>query len=255
MTWETLTNINFLDLVSQLQTKLKEGIYDKIIEIWPYLIGAVIVFILWIILSIFVYKFIIYLFKRFKILELIDKLDIDFDDDEEDKVEAEKNKDNKEYKRPTLSQKLWKKIQIDKMIAKAIGYYIVLVFFRISIVIIGIEDVEIALWELIGYLPKLFLWVIIWFFWIRFSNFVYDIVYHPMSLAKQKTGKIIASGAKIIILFFTLMLVLEYTHIVEPGIIRIILIGFISMLTIAWGLAFGLGWKDIAKEILESFRK
>jgi len=31
------------------------------------------------------------------------------------------------------------------MIAKAIGYYIVLVFFRISIVIIGIEDVEIAL--------------------------------------------------------------------------------------------------------------
>ncbi len=255
MTWETLPNINFLDLVFQLQAKLKEGIYDKVIEIWPYLIGAIIVFVLWIIISIFAYKFIIYLFKRFKILELIDKLDIDFDDDEDDKVEAEKNKDNEGYKKPTLSQKLWKKIQIDKMIAKAIGYYIVLVFFRISIVIIGIDEVEQALWQLIGYLPRLFLWIIIWFFGIRFSNFVYDIVYHPMSLAKQKTGKIIASGAKIIILFFTLMLVLQYTQIVEDSIIHIILIGFISMLTIAWGLAFGLGWKNIAKEILESFRK
>ena len=31
--------------------------------------------------------------------------------------------------------------------------------------------------------------------------------------------------------------------------------GFIAMLAIAWWLAFGLGWKDVAREILESFRK
>jgi hypothetical protein len=34
-----------------------------------------------------------------------------------------------------------------------------------------------------------------------------------------------------------------------------ILIWFISMLSIAGWLAFWLGWKDIAHEILESFRK
>jgi hypothetical protein len=27
------------------------------------------------------------------------------------------------------------------------------------------------------------------------------------------------------------------------------------MIALAWGLAFWLGWKDIAKEILESFKK
>ena len=255
MSWNQMANTNFMSLVNDLQGKLKEDIYDKLIEIWPLLIGAIIVFVLGIFMSILAYKLVIYLFKRFKILELLDKLDFDFDDDEDDKKEAEEHKNDKNYKRPTLSQKLWKKIQIDKMIAKAIGYYIVLVFFRISIVVIWIDDVEEALWQLIGYLPKLFLWIIIWFFGIRFSNFVYDIVYHPMSLAKQKTGKIIASGAKIIILFFTLMLVLQYTQIVNDDIIKIILVWFISMLTIAWGLAFWLWGKNIAKEILESFRK
>ncbi len=255
MTGSTIQANNFFELFDQLQAKLKEDIYDKLVEIWPYLIGALIVFVLWIFIAILTYKLVIYLFKRFKILELLDKLDLDFDDDEDDRKEAEEHKDDENYKKPTLSEKLWRKIQIDKMIAKAIGYYIVLVFFRISIVIIGIDEVEEALWQLIGYLPKLFLWIIIWFFGIRFSNFVYDIVYHPMSLAKQKTGKIIASGAKIIILFFTLMLVLQYTQIVDDSIIKIILVWFISMLTIAWGLAFGLWWKGIAKEILESFRK
>jgi hypothetical protein len=51
------------------------------------------------------------------------------------------------------------------------------------------------------------------------------------------------------------MLVLNYTKVVDEFIINTILVGFISMTTIAWGLAFGLGGKDIAREILESFRK
>ena len=42
---------------------------------------------------------------------------------------------------------------------------------------------------------------------------------------------------------------------IDTQIINTILTWFIAMLTIAWGLAFGLWWKDIAKEILESFRK
>jgi RimJ/RimL family protein N-acetyltransferase len=55
-------------------------------------------------------------------------------------------------------------------------------------------------------------------------------------------------------LFFTLMVVLNKIGI-DSTIINTVLIWFISMLTIAWWLAFGLWGKDIAKEILESFRK
>ena len=37
--------------------------------------------------------------------------------------------------------------------------------------------------------------------------------------------------------------------------IYIILIWFISMTSLAWGLAFGLWWKDMAKKIIEKFNK
>ncbi|USN59323.1 MAG: hypothetical protein H6767_04590 [Candidatus Peribacteria bacterium] len=77
------------------------------------------------------------------------------------------------------------------------------------------------------------------FFGIRFANFVYDVIYHALNLTKQKTAKIIASGAKIVILFFTLMAVLDKIGIATE-ITNTILTGFIAMLTIAGGLAFGL---------------
>jgi len=70
----------------------------------------------------------------------------------------------------------------------------------------------------------------------------------------KKTAKIIASWAKIIILFFTLMVVLSKIWIATE-ITNTILIWFVSMLALAWWLAFWLWWKDIAHEILESFRK
>jgi cellulose synthase/poly-beta-1,6-N-acetylglucosamine synthase-like glycosyltransferase len=96
---------------------------------------------------------------------------------------------------------------------------------------------------------------LIWFFGIRFANFIYDVIYHTLALTKAKTSKIIAYSGKIIILFFTLMLFLDYTKIVSDFIINTILIGFVSMLSLAWWLAFGLWGKEIAQEILESFRK
>jgi hypothetical protein len=57
-----------------------------------------------------------------------------------------------------------------------------------------------------------------------------------------------------IILFFTLMVVLDKAGI-SNSITQIILTWFVAMLTIAGGIAFGLWGKDVAREILESFRK
>jgi hypothetical protein len=42
---------------------------------------------------------------------------------------------------------------------------------------------------------------------------------------------------------------------IASDIITVILTGFVAMLTLAGWIAFGLGWKDVAREILESFRK
>ncbi len=234
-------NVNIDNIVNNLYSNISTNI-----EIYlPKIIWAIIILWIWALISVWFYKLVMYLFKKFKIIELIDKLNIKF---EEDKKEKQENKTKLKKK------KISDKIKINEITAKAISYYIFLVFFRLAIVSIWIKEVEDFLWELIAYLPSLFIAVIIWFFWIRFASFIYEVVYHALDLAKHKTAKIVASWAKVIILFFTLMFVLNKIGIANE-ITNTILIWFISMLSLAWGLAFWLGWKDIAHEILESFRK
>jgi len=227
------------------------NIYAKIaqsLEFYsPKILWAIFTIWIWILISIWIYKAVMYVFKRFKIIELIDKLNVDFNGEKED------DKKEKHHHHP-LKKKISDKIKINEIVAKAFSYYILLVFFRLAIVVIGIKEIEDFLWELLRYLPSLFIGVVIGFFWIRFANFVHDVVYHALDLTKQKTAKIIASWAKIIILFFTLMVVLSKIGIATE-ITNTILIWFISMLAIAGWLAFWLWWKDIAQEILESFRK
>ena len=232
---------NFL---RQLRENLINWTYHNIswaIEKYAYvfLISALNLLI-WFLIAFIVYKIIMYLFKKFKIVAIIDRITmISIYKDQKKEVEVKKISDN---------------IKIDVITAKSMSYYIFLLFFRYSIVIIWITDVEVFLDKLINYLPSLFIWVIVWFFGIRFANFVYDLIYYPLDLSNQKNAEIIALWWKIIILFFTMMVVLSQIWI-WTDITNIILIWFVWMLSLAWWLAFWLWWKDIARDILESFKE
>jgi hypothetical protein len=83
-----------------------------------------------------------YIFKKFKIIELIDKLNVDFSPEEERDKEKNEEKIEKQNKQTTLKKKLSDKIKINEIVAKACSYYIFLVFFRLSIVVIGIKEIE-----------------------------------------------------------------------------------------------------------------
>ena len=231
---------NFL---RQLRENLINWTYHNIswaIEKYAYVfLVSALNLLIWFLIAFIVYKIIMYLFKKFKIVAIIDRITmISIYKDQKKEVEVKKISDN---------------IKIDVITAKSMSYYIFLLFFRYSIVIIWITDVEVFLDKLINYLPSLFIWVIVWFFGIRFANFVYDLIYYPLDLSNQKNAEIIAMWWKIIILFFTMMVVLSLIWI-WTDITNIILIWFVWMLSLAWWLAFWLWWKDIARDILESFK-
>lgn len=235
---------SMLNLLSTYYNNIYSQSLYQIQFYWPKILWALIILIVWGIVARWIYLFSIFLFKKFKITDFIDKLQIEFEEENQEETKRKKKKN-----------RFTEKIKVDKVISKAISYYFFILFFRSAIRYIGINDVENFLNDLIAYLPSLFVWILIWFFGIRFANFVYDVVYHTLSITREQTSKIIASGAKVIILFFTLMIMLDYIKVVNTLIINTILIWFIWMLSLAWWLAFWLGWKDIAREILESFRK
>lgn len=237
---------------------LIDSIYEKVmlnIDLYaPKLVWAITILLFWILISILVYEFIMYIFKKFKILDLIDrlesKMDLNLWEDDESTTSKKKSTQKKLQRK-----KLTEKINVDRITSKAFAYYIFIVFFRLSIVVIWITEVEQFLSDVLSYLPNLFIAVLIWFFWLRFSNTVYDIVYYTLELTKHQTSRIIAMWAKVIILFFTIMIVLNYIKILDQFIINTIFVGFIATVTLWAWLAFWLGWKEVAKEILESFKK
>lgn len=220
-----------------------ESITQAINEYGKSFLVAWLILIAWLIASILVYKLIIYLFKKFNIISLIDRLTM-----------ISIYKKTEEEKKEIEQKKISDNIKIDVITAKSMAYYVFLLSFRKSITIIWINEVEKFLDSVVNYLPSLFIAVVVAFFGIRFANFIYDVIYYPLDLWWQKNAEVIAMWWKIIILFFTLMVVLDKIWIAN-NITNIILIWFIAMLSIAWWLAFWLWWKDLAKEILESFKK
>lgn len=240
---------------AEISSWFNQKIYNWLEEFLPKILWAILIILLGFLVAYGVYKLVIYIFKKFKIIEIVDKLTMKtYFSDSKSKEELEKLKKENNLKKIETFWKISSKIKIDSIVAKSFSYYIFLVFFRLSIVAIGIKEVEDFLAQLLAYLPSLFIAIVIWFFGIRFANFIYDVVFYSLELAKNKTSKVLASWAKVIVLFFTLMAVLAKVWI-AVFITNTILIWFVSMLTIAWWIAFWLGWKDIAKEILESFKK
>ena len=238
-----------LTFIIQIFQNFFDNMLEQIEVIWPLIIGAIIILMFWWIISYGIYKFIIYVFKRFKILELVDKIWIGFEKHTSNIV------DIKKWWKITTHTNKPSQIRYDRIFAKATSYYVFLLFFRWSVVVLGIDEVEKFMSDIISYLPSLFVWIMIGFFGIRFANSVHDIVYKAMEITRQETGKIIAVWAKIIIMFFTLMIMLNYIRIVDEFIINALFLGFITTLTIGVGIPFGLWGKNIAREILESFKK
>lgn len=218
--------------------------YDKIEIIWPKVLSWLAIIIIWFFIARWIYFWVLYLFKRFDINALLKRLEKEFIQDDEEEITEEAH-------RSTLVDR----VNVDKIVWRACAYYVFILFFRLAVQAIWITAVEDFLSELIAYLPSLFIGFMIWFFWVRFSNFIYDIVYHALTIAKEQTAKLMAVGAKVVVLFFTFLAFLKYIKIVDDFIIYTALVGFISMISLAWWLAFGIWGKDMAKEILEKLKK
>ena len=211
-------------------------------------IESIALIVSWLILAFVLYKFVIYLFERFKLLELINILESKLTSWVKQSVNEKKKK--KEIEPEIITEKF----QIDEIVAKAISYYVFLLFFRMAIAQFWVADIEEFMDELLRYLPKLFIGAMIWYLWIRFAKFVHDIVLYAFGIKTQDTAKIVATGSRWIIIFFTVMAVLDQVGIATE-VTTTILNGFIAMLALAGWLAFWLWWKGVAREILESFKK
>ncbi len=147
------------------------------------------------------------------------------------------------------------KLNVGGFIGEIIRWFIVVVFMMTSFEVLGLNQVNIFLREVVlTYLPQVFIAALILAVAAIVSDVVRKVVSGMAKAANVRGANLVASISYYAIWIFALIIVLSELGI-APQFMQILFTGIIAMLALAGGLAFGLGGKDAAMRAIENVKE
>jgi len=143
---------------------------------------------------------------------------------------------------------------ISNFLGGLVKWFLILVFLMAATDILKLIEVTAFLNSIIAYIPNVIVAVVILAFVFILGNFVYDLVKGSSRAAGVMSATLLAAVSKWAIIIFGIFAALIQLG-VASSLVSIIFTGFVAMLAIAGGLAFGLGGKEEAQLILKKLRE
>lgn len=135
-----------------------------------------------------------------------------------------------------------------------VKWFLVLVFLMAATDILQLNQVTAFLNNILMYIPNVVVAVIIMAIVFLLGNFVYGVVKGSTRAAGVMSATLLATVSKWSIITFGILAALLQLGIAE-SLVNTIFIGIVAMLSLAGGLAFGLGGRDEAAAILKKLRE
>lgn len=135
-----------------------------------------------------------------------------------------------------------------------VNWFLVIVFLVLSLDVLGLEQLNEFLNEVLFYIPNVFIAVVVLMVASFLSNFVYKIVVGSSKAAGIEAGNFLGSIARWAIWIFAILLALSQLRIADQFLFTLFT-GIVAMFAIAGGIAFGLGGKDSAQKVINNFSK
>lgn len=196
----------------------------------PKIIFSIIVFVLGWILAQLIYKLIV---------KLISKLKLD------------------SFLRPTglnrIVEKAGYELNTAKVIAFLVKWFIIIIFLQVSLDILELYNVKDLLGGIINYIPQVILSIFILFIGFVAADLTKKIVRASTKMFNFKLSGLMGNIARIAVIVFSLLITLNLLGI-GAFIVNTLFTGFVAMLALAGGLAFGLGGQKAAAELLEKVK-
>ncbi|OGY19828.1 MAG: hypothetical protein A2900_01855 [Candidatus Chisholmbacteria bacterium RIFCSPLOWO2_01_FULL_50_28] len=149
-------------------------------------------------------------------------------------------------------------VRIEETIGAIIKWLIILVFFIASVNILGLSTVSQVLESILGYIPNVISAALILTIGVLISGVVESLVKGAVGSVDVKAGRLLGKIASYTIVVFTALAAISELKIAQ-AFINTIFTGVIAMLALGFGLALGLGAKDLVSRFLtdwyERFRK
>lgn len=140
------------------------------------------------------------------------------------------------------------------ILAEIVRWFVVIVFLIPTADVWELPQIVTVLNTFLLYLPNVFVAAIIAVIGFVFARLAHDIVLVSTRRISSDTAHAIASVAYWAVTVFVVLAVLNQLG-VASDLIRILFTGFVALIAIAGGIAFGLGGQDAAKDVVESVKK
>lgn len=207
------------------------GLWERFFNFLPALVGAIVVFVLGWIVAVALGNLIAKAIKAAKVDNALEKIEF-----------------NKRMAEMGISS------SVSELIGGIIKWFLVLVFLMAATDILGLSQVTDFLNQIIMYLPNVVVAVVILAVAFLVGNFVYNVVKGSTKAAGVMSAALLATLSKWSIIIFGILAALIQLGI-ATSLVSTIFIGIVAALSLATGLAFGLGGKDEAGAILRKLRE
>lgn len=193
----------------------------------PNLIAGLVIILIGIILGSIVKRIVLEVFRSLKIEEFLKKYGV---------PEA-----NKEFS--------W-----SNLLSEIVRWFIIVIFLIPTADVWGLPQITRVLDTFLLYLPNVFVAAIIALVGMVFSRLAHDLVLASTRELSGDAPKAIASITRWAIIVFVMLAVLNQLGVAQD-LIRILFTGFVAMIALAGGIAFGLGGQKSAAALLEMLIK
>lgn len=152
-----------------------------------------------------------------------------------------------------LFEKAGLKTGFTRLLSGAVYWFVLIVFLASVVNVLGLTQLSIFLDKLVAYLPNVIAAVAILVIGILVANLLYNVVKNASESARLKSAGFLASLTKWSIFVFAFIAALVQLK-VAPDLLKILFTGIVVMISLAGGLAFGLGGKDAAKDVIDKIK-
>jgi hypothetical protein len=216
---------------AETTTYALQNLWQGFLNFIPTLLGAIIVFIIGWFIAIGIGKLIAEILTRIKFNQLFEKTG---------------------WKQALEKAEL--KVNAAEFVGAIVKWVLVIVFLLAAVEILGFVQFADFLRSALAYLPNVIVAVLIFVVTVIVVDIVEKVVRAAVEGVKVGYGHLVSAIVKWSIWIFAILAILHQLGIARPF-METLFTGFVAMLVISLGIAFGLGGKEVAAEILQDLRK
>ena len=141
-----------------------------------------------------------------------------------------------------------------KFFGEVVKWFFIVIFLMVSFEILGLTQFSQFLEKVIAYFPNIFIAALIFLVAVFLADFSQKIVIGTLEKEKITYSRFLGRAVRWAIWLFAILAIL-YQLQITPSLILVIIIGMVATISIALGIAFGLGGKDLAARILKELEE